>query len=129
MGAGHLELSARWSEFPCDALHYRMNCEQGEARGGERPSSLQRGMRPFRRATTHLEFRTVDDVEGRMETYSSLTKTFEWIVFTKSIHSDFLFRNMLSAFLCLWSVKLCISSIRIRDISTAIFDPVLDVNK
>jgi hypothetical protein len=60
-------------------MHFRMNCEEGEAREGEGPSSLLRGMGSFHRATTYLEFRTVDDVEGRMETHSSLTKTFEWI--------------------------------------------------
>jgi hypothetical protein len=57
-----------------DDMHTRMNCEEGEAREGDRPSSLLRDMGPFRRATTYLEFRTVENVEGRMKTHSSLTK-------------------------------------------------------
>lgn len=56
-------------------MYYNMQGPQGRASG--RLSSLQRGMRSFRGTTDHLEFRTVDDVEGRMEIHSSLTESFK----------------------------------------------------
>lgn len=65
---------------------------EGGARSSGRLSSLQRSMRPFRRTADHLEFRTVEDVEGRMEIPSPLTEVFRNF-FLKSMHDGVIFNK------------------------------------
>lgn len=69
--------SQKLSDEYKDDMYYKGKGSQGGTWPSGRGSSLQRGMRPFRRTGHHLEFRMTEDVEGRMEMPSPLTEAFK----------------------------------------------------